>query len=881
MASGKLPIIVLPPSGSSVSLIKKNVNDKKLKRGNRKAYRKNCFEKFNLASTFYKVILAFGIIIVVFLDNDNIQSSSQFSGITNGRNLSEAAISDETSSPGLRGTGVAESDEHSDEKSDNESNESESNNTDLNDTKEEESEKAYASKSNADHDSQESNFYSSQSEHTDDAKLNETEKSDEKNEQYDEQGYNENKSQEPSYYPNTAFSEHLEHAINTIPNDSIIRSFLHNSLTVPSDDELDDPYREQTQDDVESNQFTQWIDYMKSIVQEMNKGNENKAVEKSYDSGATKDEKPADSEASNPEQTDDSESATHEQTDDNDSESATHEQTDDSETSKPEQDEYAGLHNKMNLEYKRFPKQKQTGLGPLQYSYNLDIIDDDELNSLFNDSKLHDGAKSKIPKSSQSNEKEEPWGTWDKSNDLYKNQANRNPMGFNSNSRGNENINIEMWDGGHSSSMNKSQGMNSWEYPSTRNQAMTKEQHSSMNRNQGMNSWEYPSTRNQAMNKEQHSSINKNQGMNSWEYPSTRNQGMNREQYPSMTVNEDLLGRKIIDELQNLNESAGGESMWSGLKKSHRHIPRKPADSSFSGLEGFSRERHPRGGDPMDDRVDILEEHPYTSTGPRYHNPMNRYNYMNAPSQGSQPKSAMNILRPNDPYRASAEKSNENEQFSSMNMALHKKTSKEQSGFENRVVPSQFTRNDGNRFNQPNRMNSQRTINDNHGIVSVRGDREVNEFKVEQKKSAEVQIKEIDDYIDSELNNLGMQASPSALFAIWSEFIAAETKKFMMIQEYILQYSIYLQRRNNLNPSSRTKAWWKVHYNMVNKFIKYEKEHVCELKELLKSRVRDTSYFIRFIIQKREVWRVLQAQIQEEWMASLTYKMNKYAAQDN
>ncbi|CAD2098807.1 Plasmodium exported protein (PHIST), unknown function [Plasmodium vinckei lentum] len=966
MDSGKLPIIVLPPSGSSVSLIKKNVNDKKLKRGNRKAYRKNCFEKFNLASAFYKVILAFGIIIVVFLDNDNIQSNSQFCGITKGRNLSEAAVPDETSSPGLRGAGVAESDEKSDNESTyatsiNDSNNSESDNTDLDATKEEESEKVDMPKGNADHDSQENNVYSSQDEHTDDAKLNETQKSDEKNEQDGEQGHNEKKSQEESYDSNSALSANLEHAINTMPNDSLIRSFLHTSLTVPSDDELEDPYREQTQDDVESTQFTQWIDYMKTIVQEMNKSHEHEAFEQLYDSGITKDEQPADSETSKPEQPADSESITHEETADSesiaheeaadsesitheetadsesiaheeaaDSESITHEETTDSKTSKPEQpadsetskfeqDGYPGLHNKMNLEYKMYPRPQKTGLEPLKYAYNLDIIDDNELNSLFNDSKVHSGARSKIHMGPRSNEREVPRNAWDETNDLYKNQASRHPVGFNSNFHGNEEISMEMWNGGSPSSMNRNQGMNSWEYPSTRNQGMNHDQFSSVNRNQGMNSWEYPSTRNQGMNHDQFSSVNRNQGMNSWEYPSTRNQGMNREQHPSMTINEEMLGRQIIDELQSIKENAGEESMWAGLKKSYRPTPRRPADSSFSGLEAFSREKYSRDGGEMHDRVDILEDRPSTSTSSRSRNPMNSYNYMDGPSSGSQSKPPMNSynymdspssgsqskppmnsynymdgpssgiqskppmnsLRTNEPHRAGAQKSDQNESPPSISLMFLKKTAKEQGVLENKGAPSQFPQNAGNGFNQQNQMNAQSTINNNQGTVAIRGNREVSEFSVDSKKSTELQIKEMDDHINQRLDELDMHTTPPKLFGIWSEFIAAETKKFMMIEEYALQYSIYLQKRNNLAPESRTKAWWKVHYSMVNKFIKNEKEHVNELKELLKLPTVDTLSFIRFINQKREAWREIQVQFRDEWMAALTYKMNKYAAQDN
>ncbi|CAD2110015.1 Plasmodium exported protein (PHIST), unknown function [Plasmodium vinckei petteri] len=949
MDSGKLPIIVLPPSGSSVSLIKKNVNDKKLKRGNRKAYRKNCFEKFNLASAFYKVILAFGIIIVVFLDNDNIQSSSQFCGITKGRNLSEAAVPDETSSPGLRGAEVAESDEKSDNESTystsiNDSNNSESNNTDLDATKEEESEKVDMPNGNADHDSQENNFNSSQAEHTDDAKLNETQKSDEKNEQDDEQGHNEKKSQEESHDSNSALSANIEHAINTMPNDSLIRSFLHTSLTVPSDDELEDPYREQTQDDVESTQFTQWIDYMKGIVQEMNQRHDPEAFEQSYDSGITKPEQPADSESITHEETADSESITHEETADSesiaheetaDSESITHEQTADSEsitheettdskiskpeqpadseTSKPEQDGYARLHNKMNLEYKMYPRPQKTELEPLKYAYNLDIIDDNELNSLFTDSKSHGGARSKMHKGPRSNEREEPRNAWDETNDLYKNQASRNPIDFNSNFRGNEDISMEMWDGGAPSSMNRNQGMNhdqfssvnrnqgmnSWEYPSTRNQGMNRDQFSSVNRNQGMNSWEYPSTRNQGMNHDQFSSVNRNQGMNSWEYPSTRNQGMNREQQPSMTVNEEMLGRQIIDELQSLKENAGDEPMWAGLKKSHTPIPKRPADSSFSGFEALSREKYSRDGGEMHDRVDILEDRPSTSTSSRPHNPMNSYNYMDGPSSGSQSKPPMNSynymdgpssgsqskppmnsLRTNDTHRAGAQKSDQDES-PLLTLTYLKSVAKEQGVLENKDAPYQFPQNAGNRFNQPNQMNPQSTINDNQGTVAIRGNREVSEFSVDSKKSTEVQIKEMDDHINQRLGKLDMRATPAQLYGIWSEFIAAETKKFMMIQEYALQYSIYLQKRNSLAPESRTKAWWKVHYSMVNKFIKSEKEHVNELKELLKLPTNNVLNFIRFINQKREIWKGIQIQLKDEWMAALTYKMNKYAAQDN
>ncbi|SCM25059.1 Plasmodium exported protein (PHIST), unknown function [Plasmodium chabaudi chabaudi] len=891
MDSGKLPIIVLPPSGSSVSLIKKNVNDKKLKRGNRKAYRKNCFEKFNLASTFYKVILAFGIIIVVFLDNDNIQSSSQLCGITNARNLSEAVIPDETPSPGLRGAEVAESNEKSDNESTHatiieDSNKSESNNADLDATKEGENEQANMSKDNANHDLQENNFYSSQAEHTDYSKLNETQKSDEK--KYDEE----------SYDPNGPFAADIEHALNIMPNDSMIRSFLHTSLTIPPDDEIEDPYREKTQDDVESLQFSQWIDYMKSVVHEMNKLYEPKTSEQSPDSETTKDEQPADSEPTTYEQTTDSEPTTHEQATDSepttheqatDSEPITHEQTADSETtkdgqttdsepSKPEHDEYAALHNKMNLEYKMYPKPQQTELAPLKYDYNLDIIGNHELDAMFNDPQPHNGARSKTDKDPSCNEREALNG-WGEANDLYKNQTSKNPTGFNSNFHGNENINMEMWGGAGPSSMNRSQGMNSWEYPSTRNHGMNSAQYPSMDKSQGMNSWEYPSTRNHGMNSAQYPSMDKSQGMNSWEYPSTRNQGMKSAQYPSMNINEEMFGRQIIEELQSHNGSAMDEPMWAGLKKSHRPIPRKQAGAHFSGYEGFSHESYSSDDDEMNDRVDMLEKPSSISARSRSRNLMNSYNYMDGPSSGSQSKQTMSSLRASDPYKANAEESDDDEPISSIARDYLKSNAKNKTALGN--ASSQSTQNADNRFNQQNQMNTQSPTNNNHGTVAIRGNQEVSEFNPNQSKSAEVQIKEMDSHISQKLSNLDVNATIAQLHNIWSEFIAAETKKFLMTQEYALQYSIYLQKRNNLSPESRTKAWWKVHYSMGNKFIKYEKKHVEELKELIKESNSMALDFVRFIIQKREIWKKIQMELKNTWLGALTYKMNKYGAQDN
>ncbi|SCN62245.1 Plasmodium exported protein (PHIST), unknown function [Plasmodium chabaudi adami] len=853
MDSGKLPIIVLPPSGSSVSLIKKNVNDKKLKRGNRKAYRKNCFEKFNLASTFYKVILAFGIIIVVFLDNDNIHSSSQLCGITNARNLSEAVIPDETPSPGLRGAEVAESNEKSDNESAHatiieDSNKSESNNADLDATKEEENEQGNTSKDNANPDLQENNFYSSQAEHTDYSKPNETQKSDEKT--YDEE----------SYDPNGPFAADLEHALNIMPNDSMIRSFLHTSLTIPPDDEIENPYREKTKDDITSIQFSQWIDYMKSVVHEMNKMNEPKTSEQSPDSETTKDEQPANSEPTTHEQTTDSEPITHEKTADSettkdeqspDSETTKDEQTTDSETSKPEHDEYAALHNKMNLEYKMYPKPQQAELEPLKYDYNLDIIDDHELNSIFNDPQSHNGGISKTYKEPSYNEREALSG-WGEANDLYKNQTSRNPIGFNSNFHGNEGINMEMWGGAGTSSMNRSQGMNSWEYPSTRNHGMSRDQ--------------YPS-------------MNTSQGMNSWEYPSTRSQGMKSAQYPSMNINEEMLGRQIIEELQSHNGSAMEEPMWAGLKKSHRPIPRKQAGANFSGYEGFSHERYSSDDDEMNDRVDFLEKPSSISASSRSHNLMNSYNYMDGPSSGSQSKQTMSSLRASDPYKANAEESDDDDSISPIALNYLKSNARNNTALGN--PSSQSTHNADNRFNQQNQMNTPSPTDNNHGTVAIRGNQEVTEFNPNQSKSAEIQIKEMDNHITQKLSNLDINATITQLHNIWSEFIAAETKKFLMTQEYALQYSIYLQKRNNLSPESRSKAWWKVHYSMGNKFIKYEKKHVEELKELIKESNSMALDFVRFISQKREIWKKIQMELKNTWLGALTYKTNKYGAQDN
>ncbi|SCN27334.1 Plasmodium exported protein (PHIST), unknown function [Plasmodium berghei] len=981
MDSGKLPIIILPSSGPSVSLINKNVNDRKLKKGNRRGYRKNSFERFNLASAFYKVILAFGIIIVVFLDNDSIYSNSGFSRITKeGRNLSEAIVPDETPSTGFVETGVSENDENHGEKNDNDSthatsfedsNKSESSHTYLDTTKEKENEENNDSKGNVAQNFQKSNISSNQVECTDDVKLTETDNYDKEYEQNgDEHYYAEKKYKQESYDQNILHNPDIQHALSMIPSDSIIKSFLHTSLTIsPEDDEIDNPYREKTQHDIDSMHFTQWVDYMKYAVQEVDQDHEQGTSKQLPDTEPLKPEQKYYIEPSKPEQEENIEPLKPEQEENVDPlkpeqeenikplkpeqeenvdplkpeqeenvdplkpeqeenvdplkpeqeenvdplkpeqeenikplkpeqeenplkpeqkenikplkpeqkeniKPLKPEQEENVDPLKPEQDEnikplkpeqeenikplkpeqeenikplkpeqeveYAPLNNKFIMESKNNQK-KQLGHFDSSYDYNLDIIDETEMNLLFEDSKSYSDIQKTTNNGSHYSEKE-PLSMRDEPSGLYKNKTSGNSKGSNPNVRGNEEVSMGIWDGLKPSSMSRSQGMTINQYPSTSG-------------TQGITINQYPST--------------------------SGTQGMTRNQYPSTSGTQGMTRNQLIGEMYNIDERKIEEPMWLGLKSSYKPTPRKPYASNFSDMETFPRENYSRNKHEAFDRFDSHNmprghstKYP-TRTSSEFHNPMNRYNSRGTSNSGSILNS-MKSLRGNDSHRLDNGQNYMSEPISTTSMGNHKLYFGSKNTQETISTSFKSKSNDYKGLDQQNKAS-----NYNSDTDAVIDSKEVSETNFSPRKSPDAQIKEMNDHINEKIDMLDENATPDVFRNIWTIFISAETKKLMMTQEYVLQYSIYLQKRNKLYPEMRTAAWWKVHYSMINKFIKREKEEVSELKELLKSSTNTYSNFVTFIRNKMESWKEFQKEIKDTWLATLTYKINKYSSQDN
>ncbi|ETB62337.1 hypothetical protein YYC_00930 [Plasmodium yoelii 17X] len=908
MDSGKLPIIILPSSGSSVSLIKKNVNDR------------------------------------------NVHSNSEFSRIAKeGRNLSEAVGQDEATNVGFTGTEVVDNDEkheteqinekheteQNDEKNDEQNDEqnveqnvetnvetndsdsthaassedsskSESSHTDLDVTKDKENEQTNDSNENGAQYFQESSLSSNQAEYTHDAKLTETTNYEHGYEQGDEHYYVESQYQQESYGQQISNNPDIQYGISVIPSDSVIRSFLHTSLTIsPEDDELDNPYREKTQDDVNTIHFTEWVGYMKHAIQEVDQ--------------VPRPEQPSTSEIPRPEQP-------------STSEIPRPEQPSTSEIPRPEQEaEYATINTKLPMGSENHQTNQQSGQGASNYNYNLDIIDESEINMLFGDPKSYGGAKRKTNFGSHHTEKES-MNMWNEPTDLFKNKKSSPPKSSNSNVRGNEEMSMGMWDGLRPSSISRTHGMNSRQgmrpdlyYPSSsRNQGMRPDQYPPSSSRQGMIPEQYPpsssrqqyppsssrqgmipeqyppsssrqgmrhdlyspSSSRQGMRPDQYPPPNSRQSMRPDQYPpSSSRQGMRPDQYPpSSSRNQGMSRNKLIGSLDSLEDYKPEDSMWSGLKSSYQPISRKPSVSNIPGMDAFQREGYSRNEHEMFDRFDsnsmsrdYSSQYP-TPTSSKSRNPMNSYNYRDSSRSGSKLNSPTTSLRGNDPYRS------DNESASTLSIEEDKpcfRCVNYQSTKENKSVSHQSKSNDDEDLAQQEQLIIQTINKEKPGTVAVRGSREVSDASFSPKKSTDVQIKEMDDHINSKISALDVNTTPEALYDIWTDFIIAETKKFMLTQEYVLQYSIYLQKRNKLNPELRTKAWWKVFYSLVNKFVKHEKEDVSEFKELLKSSTNVSFNFVEFIKNKKEAWRELQSEIKDTWMAALTYKMNKYSYQSD
>ncbi|SBS94713.1 Phist protein (Pf-fam-b) [Plasmodium malariae] len=141
----------------------------------------------------------------------------------------------------------------------------------------------------------------------------------------------------------------------------------------------------------------------------------------------------------------------------------------------------------------------------------------------------------------------------------------------------------------------------------------------------------------------------------------------------------------------------------------------------------------------------------------------------------------------------------------------------------------------------------------------------------------ELQEQLSEEELNERLKGLRENASVKEMFTLFNQVIFHERKNFVKMQEYIMDYSKYLQKTMMLPTPIRMKYWWRAHYNMTDELIKKEKSDFNDYCAFVNKGQCDKYNFLYFVKAKRASWKELRELMKSIWMEILTYKMKKHS----
>ncbi|ANQ05713.1 PHIST81 [Plasmodium coatneyi] len=142
---------------------------------------------------------------------------------------------------------------------------------------------------------------------------------------------------------------------------------------------------------------------------------------------------------------------------------------------------------------------------------------------------------------------------------------------------------------------------------------------------------------------------------------------------------------------------------------------------------------------------------------------------------------------------------------------------------------------------------------------------------------AELEEQMTEEELNSKIKNLRPNATVKEMFVLFNQILSLERKKFVKTQEYIMQYSHYLQKTLALPTPIRMKYWWRAHYNMTDELIKKERGDFQDFYAFVNKGPCQKWDFLYFANAKRKSWDELRDLMKSVWMEILTYKMKKHS----
>ncbi|GAW79022.1 Phist protein [Plasmodium gonderi] len=156
----------------------------------------------------------------------------------------------------------------------------------------------------------------------------------------------------------------------------------------------------------------------------------------------------------------------------------------------------------------------------------------------------------------------------------------------------------------------------------------------------------------------------------------------------------------------------------------------------------------------------------------------------------------------------------------------------------------------------------------------MQGERESLPFGVTR---AELQEEMTEEQLNNKIKSLRQNATVKEMFVLFNQVLAHERRKFVKMQEYIMQYSQYLQKTLLLPTPIRMKYWWRAHYNMTDELIKKERSDFQDFYAFVNRGQCQRWDFLYFVNAKRKSWDELRDLMKSIWMEILTYKMKKHS----
>ncbi|SBT76212.1 Plasmodium exported protein (PHIST), unknown function [Plasmodium ovale] len=136
---------------------------------------------------------------------------------------------------------------------------------------------------------------------------------------------------------------------------------------------------------------------------------------------------------------------------------------------------------------------------------------------------------------------------------------------------------------------------------------------------------------------------------------------------------------------------------------------------------------------------------------------------------------------------------------------------------------------------------------------------------------------EISDYeLNEKINNLKGPVDSKTMYLVWDYVSNHEKKKYVLMQEEMLNYCKLLAKHYNIPDKLEKEKWQYVNNKMTKALLKKERFDLKNIKEFAKEELCARWEFQRYINLKRRSWNELREHTKEKWANQLNNWFKTY-----